>query len=159
MSFHRVDGGVSPQVGEQERLGREIFSSNEIRRRAGAGAVNYRAFHDTSSPLALSVDRVDVAQFVRLAEIGRSNALRRGPGRRFHEWGVVTHASAARNGRSVVATPGDENPFHADIRIPRSGTTAEERDSVLRSHAQELASAAVFLPLAFDETRTDTPTD
>lgn len=90
MSSHRVDGGVSPQVGDQERLGREIFSSKQIRRRAGAGAVNYRAFHDTSSPLALSVDRVDVAPFVRLAEIGRGNALRRGPGRRFHGWGVVT---------------------------------------------------------------------
>ena len=144
MSPGGLDRRRIPEVASDERLGREVFSGSDIRRRAGFGEVNYRAFYDKRSPGALSVDRLDLAPLDLVAGVGRRNAERRGPGRRFHGWGVIEAHIAAQSGRSVAATPTAENPFHADIRIPLVGATPEERDICLRGHAQELASASVF---------------
>lgn len=46
MSPGGLDRRRIPEVASEERLGREVFSGSDIRRRAGLGEVNYRAFYD-----------------------------------------------------------------------------------------------------------------
>lgn len=110
--------------------------------------MRYGAFFDTSSPGRLPVDRLDLALLDRLTEIHRRNGQRRTPPRRFYGWGVVTKRDAESNGRTVHATPTEENPYHADIRIPHRGGAEEQAPferNLLRIHAEQLAKAAVWL--------------
>ena len=110
--------------------------------------MRYGAFFDTSSPHRLSVDRLDLAPLGELTDIQRRNGQRRTPPRRFYGWGVVTRRDAEINGRTVHATPTEENPCHADIRIPHRGGAEEQAPferNLLRIHAEQLAKAADWL--------------
>ena len=57
----------------------------------------------------------------------------------FYGWAFLTAEEAGRNGRGAIASPFNNNPYHADIRLPE--LTAEDREEQKR-HAQELADAS-----------------
>ena len=60
-------------------------------------------------------------------------------GRKFYGWAVLTAAEVSQNERTVVASPEDDNPYHADIVLPEK--VADDQIAINR-HAQELADAA-----------------
>lgn len=145
-----------PPVADQEKLGRIVSSKDEARKAMSAGDASLvPCFLPRKGQSRLSVDRlskaprdVAVANGARVAE-KRQRGIVRITGRRsrdiqFCGWGVIT-ANAARNvGCSVEATPieGDadvENPYHADIVLPKTVETNEEER---KDYAQQLALAA-----------------
>lgn len=84
---------------------------------------------------------MDIASVRRLTEIAFDNAARRPDRPRFRGWGVVAKGHAEANGRSVVASPTDRNPFHADIYLPPFDGD-EEREDTMREHARHLSQGA-----------------
>lgn len=88
---------------------------------------------------------MDIASLDLLRKIACDNAAGRSDRPHFHGWGVVTKAHAETNGRSVVASPTDRNPFHADIHLP-SFDGDDEPENTIREHARDLSQqAAVWL--------------
>jgi len=87
---------------------------------------------------ALSVDRLDLAPDIVLAQIGDKNAERRN--QTFYGWAVVSAEYAATNGRTVRAVALPDNPYHAEIQLNISQSS--ERRDVEKQHAVELAAAA-----------------
>ena len=62
--------------------------------------------------------------------------------RQFYGWASVAAREAGGNGRRVIASPQDGNPYHADIVLPDSAAT--DRGERTR-HAQELADASCWV--------------
>lgn len=84
---------------------------------------------------------MDIASLDLLRKIACENAAARSDRPRFHGWGVVTKADAEMNGRSVVASPTDRNPFHADIHLPAFDGD-DEPENTIREHARDLSRQA-----------------
>lgn len=90
-----------------------------------------------------SVDRLTIAsnyeETQELIELAKRQCAERG--RNFYGWGVLTAAEVSQNEGTVVASPQDDNPYHADIVLPEK--VAHDPIAIGR-HAQELADAARF---------------
>ena len=122
-----------------EELGRGVFSSGAARR--SRRSVPHTVFLERPGNATISVDRLSVAPRNEALDHARNVAAHRA--RTFYGWAVVTAALASSSGRRVLATPQEDNPFHADIELPDSAQ--EERDDQVQ-HARELADASRWRP-------------
>ena len=129
-SSHVTD---SDQVGQEEGLGRGVFSSRH-RDRARRARVPHHVFLERPGVTRISVDRLDSAPPDEAVAIADETAAARRA--RFYGWAVVTARQAGVNGRRVRASARLHNPYHADIVLP--DLAAEDREEQKR-HAQELA--------------------
>ena len=77
-----------------------------------------------------------------MASMAQKIGQNRKPPKNFYGWATIEARDAAANGRSVNATPNEDNIYHADIflNLPRNG----ERRDTQRQHANELAARAVW---------------
>lgn len=85
----------------------------------------------------LSVDRVYDDNLSKVTNIAVAHDV--GRGRSFYGWVVVTQDEAARNGRSIKASPQEDNDFHADIVLPIEVIANKD---LRQQHATELATYA-----------------
>lgn len=129
-SSHVTD---SDQVGQEEKLGRGVFSSRH-RDRARRARVPHHVFLERPGVTKISVDRLDSAPPDEAVAIADEIAAARSA--KFHGWEVITARQAGVNGRQVRASARLHNPYHADIVLP--DLAAEDREEQKR-HAQELA--------------------
>ena len=78
-----------------------------------------------------------------MAEIAskRGHERRDGP-REFHGWAIVTVNDASANGRWVMESPLDDNPYHSDIymELPEG----DERRDMQKEHSVNLAANATW---------------
>ena len=118
-----------------EDLGRAVFSRRS-RNRARNGTIDMDVFLESEQAESISVDRIDHAPTIELAEWSRERARSRGSSRQFYGWAVLKVRAAAANGRTVVATPTPQNRCHADIHL---NVTGEERRRRQKDHAVALA--------------------
>ena len=124
---------VPMEIAPDEELGRRIRSSRYL-------SIPKHLFIPPPGT-RLSVDRLSIAsaadamqELIQLAE--KKCAQRE---RTFYGWAVLTAAVVRQNERRVVASPEDDNPYHADIVLPEK--VADDQLAINR-HAQELADAA-----------------
>lgn len=85
----------------------------------------------------LSVDRLSVAPPDEATEIAEAVAVKRNA--TFYGWAFLTASSARENEREAIASPKENNPYHADIVLPQAAV--EDREEQKR-HALELADAS-----------------
>lgn len=142
---------VTEDAGDSIPLGRGVFSSRNARRAQRRGEIHVRVFIDPRSP-RWSVDRLDRASVTVMAEIGDRRGADRDPPRRLYGWAVVTHAAAERMRRRVEMTPQPDNPYHADVVLPKWPEDIEEREQLCVEHARDLAQSASFRDRSDDRT-------
>jgi ABC-type nitrate/sulfonate/bicarbonate transport system substrate-binding protein len=123
-------------IGAEEDLGRRVYSETAAKR-ARRSTVPHREFLAKRGDTSISVDRLSTVALDQVAVLAQdASATRDGP---FCGWASVTYGAASRNGRRVIASPDDRNPYHGEIVLPDSA--AVDRDEQIR-HAQELADAS-----------------
>lgn len=127
---------VPDHIASDEELGRGVFSSKEVKR-ARRSRVSHNAFLEKVGQTDISVDRLSIAPEEEAVAIADNVGTARN--RTFYGWAVVTAEESRRNGREAIASPLNDNPYHADIRLPE--LTAEDREEQKR-HAQELADVS-----------------
>ncbi len=121
-------------IEDKDFLGRAIFSSKGFNK---SKKIRYHVFFRKDDQ-SLSVDRFDFCSIKDLTDIQDKNAEQRSKNesqkRSFYGWAKIqaVHASASR--RQLHATPLKDNPYHADIILPKN----IDRDTE-RMHAKELA--------------------
>ena len=120
----------------EEELGRRVYSSRSAQR-ASRSRVPFREFLEKPGVTDLSVDRLRAAPPNKVAAIADRDGVARDAV--FYGWAVLTVAQAARDGRTAIAFPLPNNPYHADIRLP---TLAGEDREEQKRHAQELADVS-----------------
>lgn len=78
-----------------------------------------------------------------MAQLAEARGRGRTPPRRFFGWAEVTVSDAERDGRTVRATPTEENPYHADIHLNLEADRGDERWKAEQEvHAIRLAERA-----------------
>lgn len=125
-------------IGPEEKLGRDIFSSNQAKR-ARRGRIPINVFLEREGESLLSVDCLDRALPGEASRI--ADRVAAGRRRTFYGWAVVDARTAASSGRQVRASAQLDNPYHADIVLP--DVAIEDREEQKR-HAQELADASIW---------------
>lgn len=129
---------IPSKISEQEKLGRGIFSKNTAKR--APRRILHRVFLEKKGKKSISVDRLDVTPTVNeLVEIADKRAVNRQ--RSFYGWAVITAKKASLNGRRVLPSPRQDNPYHADINLPDAAVKDEEEQKI---HAQQLADDATW---------------
>lgn len=111
------------------------MSSSQARRARNSRAP-INVYLESEGTTELSVDRLSLGQVDRLVVIADAGASARR--RRFYGWMATSALEARLHERSVVASPTDENPYHADIVLPDSVETIDDQ----RHHAQLLRDLA-----------------
>ena len=131
-----------PDLQESETLGRSVYSSRNANR-ARNGKVVPHVFLERVEADSISVDRMDHAGPDILAVLSKKTGQGRTPPQNFYGWATVEVSQAASNGRSVRATPREDNIYHADIflNLPHG----DERRDIQRQHANELAALSHWL--------------
>lgn len=128
-----------PILDPGDLLGRGVFSNREAERwRKGKGVRD--TFLGAKHEISLSVDRLGLAPDNVMTRSADAIAARRGPGRAFYGWAVVTVRHASQAGRSVRASLMATNPCHADIDL-NIRADLERRDAQ-KQHADDLAAGA-----------------
>ena len=125
------------ELDANEDLGRSAFDRRS-RNRALRGVIDHRVFLESEQAESISVDRMAHAMIDELAAWSRERARSRGPSRQFYGWAVLKVRDAARDGRTVKATPTPQNRCHADIFLNVTAT-GEERKHQQKEHALQLA--------------------
>ena len=125
----------SSEFAPDEKLGRRVSSSRYINR-SKRNNVPARMFEQRGTN-ELSVDRVYDDNLPKVTNIAVAHDV--GRGRSFYGWVVVTQDVAARNGRSIKASPQEDNEFHPDIVLPLEVVSDKEKR---QQHASELATYA-----------------
>ena len=129
---------VPGNISTEEPLGRRVFS-NTSAKRARRSKVPHREFLIKEGETSISVDRLGMAALDDVAALAQdASASRPGP---FRGWASVTGKNAGSNGRRVIASPEDRNPYHGEIILPNSAATDL---GVRTQHAQELADASCW---------------
>ena len=133
---------ILPDLRESEAIGRRVFSSRNARR-ARNGRVVPDIFLESVEAESISVDRLDYAELSVLAALSEKAGQGRIPPKHFFGWATLGTGEAASGGRTVKATPDEDNIYHADIflNLPRS----DERRDIQKQHANELAAVAEWL--------------
>ena len=127
---------IFEHVGFQEELARGVFSSRNAKR-AKRSRVPAYVFLEKLGERKISVDRLSVAPLEDVVKISERVAAERGAS--FYGWAIVAAKRIRENRREVIATPLSDNPYHADILLPKSAV--EDRENQ-QQHAQELADAS-----------------
>ena len=129
---------VPIDISDQEKLARGIFSES-IAKRAHR-KIPKTVFLEKRGEKNLSVDRIDVASSIDiLVEI--SDKIAKNRQRPFCGWAVIIAENASDNGREVLSTPLQDNPYHADIILPDAAVIEREEQ---KTHAQQLADKATW---------------
>ena len=119
-------------VDSDETIARSIFSRNHVRRQT---KVTFKAFdppRNSDRPEErlrdISVDRFNFLKEARAIQLGEERAARRGVNVSFYGWAILGVGDIRGDGRDVISTPSEveNNPAHADIRLPKSTTTNDE---------------------------------
>ena len=106
---------LASELGSAEDLGRSVFSRKNGDR-ARRGKTPHHMFLEREGEVEISVDRLNFAPAVGMAEIADDVAANRNA--TFYGWAVVVEELARGNGRRAIATPKPNNPYHADIVLP-----------------------------------------
>ena len=129
---------IDHTINDDDLLGRAVFSSKPAKK-AAKGTVRDSVFLEKPGIVSLSVDRFGFCSEKELTSIQDKNAELRSqkePKKRsFYGWVKIKAKMAGRSERKVQATPQEENPYHADIILPKG----IDRDQQI-AHARELAS-------------------
>ena len=129
---------VPENIGQDEELGRSVFSRRRAIR-ARRSRVPADVFLEKEGEPKISVERLSVAPPDEATEIAEAVAAKRNANATFCGWAVLTASSARENGREALASPIENNPYHADIVLPEAAV--EDREEQKR-HALELADAS-----------------
>lgn len=131
-----------PELHDSETLGRSVFSSR-LAKRGARGIVVPDVFLERPEAESISVDRMDHASPTDLAALSENTGRQRTPPREFYGWATLEVVEAASSGRSVRATPKEDNVYHADIflNLPYD----DQRRDRQKQHATELAALAKWL--------------
>ena len=125
-----------------ENLGRSVYSRRSAKKARQPQPIP-EAFLVSRSDDKISTDRLDHAHRTKMAEIAskRGHERRDGP-REFHGWAIVTVNDASANGRWVMESPLDDNPYHSDIymELPEG----DERRDMQKEHSVNLAANATW---------------
>ena len=131
-------------VDNEEQLARSIFSRKHVKRQLNK--VLLKAFEpprksrDSEERIQdISVDRCGYLEVGKAVQLGDDKASGRGTGANFYGWALIRARVARGPGRDVISTPSkiEQNPAHADIRLPQSTTTdAVERNDHLLALAE-----------------------
>jgi hypothetical protein len=144
---------IPSEVAPEEELARSVFSQKHVRAVKGQPhKVLPKAFEpppDRENPAQritdISVDRfgyLDMDTAVRLAE---ARGKRRTSPVNFYGWAIILAQDASQEGREVAASFSsvEQNPAHADIKLPAS--TAYDADD-RNFHMFGLAEKSCWLP-------------
>ena len=130
-------------IKDEDFLGRGIFSSGQAKR-AIRGNIDFHIFFYKGSK-SLSVDRFGFCSKEKLTQIQDKNADLRskteGIKRSFYGWAEIETKLVRKSGGTVQATPTTDNPYHADINLPKN----INRDEKI-SYAKTLASSSEWKP-------------
>ena len=143
----QMDKPALDSIANSEKLGREEQSQSNAKRAfrrlktEGKARVPVSKFMPPKNTNDVSVNRMDLAAVVTLAELGSRNA--RKAGKTFWGWYTLTAREIEEVGCTVKASPLDDNPFHADIVLPVP-LDAEDRKDDLTEYARDLAYHATF---------------
>ena len=124
------------ELDTNEDLARAVFSRRRGDRARTKGAIAIDIFLVREQAESISVDRMDHAPIDELAEWSRERVRNRESSRQFYGWAVLKVRDAEKDGRTVEATPTQQNRCHADIFL---NVTGEERRRQQKDHAVELA--------------------
>ena len=143
-----LDKEATNSVATGERLGREESSETKARKsfrrlNEGNAWAPISKFEPPKNSNEISVNRMDLANENTFAELGKRHAAPLG--NLFWGWYILTKEEVEEVGCSVMQSPLDENPYHADIIIPVPLDAEERRDNVI-AYARDLAYQAKFLP-------------
>lgn len=127
-----------PDLRDSENIGRSVFSSRAAKRAKQRGIVIPEVFLVPPGSNSISVDRMDHVSRTVLAELSKERGQNRNPPKNFYGWAIMKVSDAASNGRTVQATPGDINLYHADIFLNLPDD--KERRDKQKQHANELAT-------------------
>lgn len=98
------------------------------------------------------MDRLSRGDVRAMARLARARGLGRTPPKRFFGWAEVTVSDAKQDGRTVRATPTEENPYHADINLNLGVERGDERwRAKQKVHAIQLARRAKWREWSDDE--------
>ena len=152
-SNHYDSANIPTKVAAPEELARSVFSQRHVKEVKGKPhKVLFRAFEPPRDPenagqrvRELSVDRLgylDLDTAIRLTE---ARAKRRSPDTNFHGWAILLAQDAAQEGREVISSEAweEQNPAHADIRLPLS-TVDDDEDR--HFHISGLAEKSCWVP-------------
>lgn len=147
MTSQDIDSGIQ----KFDLLGRDV-KSRKIRRKIINKRPVPEVFRDRKSPCELSVNRLTpkpnqeppadhpyLASDRVIEKISARNAS--AIGQNFYGWIVLSVEDAKKNGRTVCATPSDENKSHADIILPKD---AEKDERIRERHIAELVANATW---------------
>ncbi len=118
---------LSKDVNDDDKLGRGSFSTKDVNK---AGKVRYCLFFYKRKD-TISVDRLFNFCLEKLTAIQDKHAQKRN---QFYGWAGIKTLDAKKNGRKTQSNPVKDNPYHANIILPKN---IEDDDR--RSHAKELA--------------------
>lgn len=137
---------VPANISEKENLGRIVVSQRHAKyaRRHNRNQIN--VFLEREGQKAISVDRLEAApsEGVLVANGEKVAATRRRPDgsrRTFYGWAVIKAKEAGSDGRKVISTPQQDNPYHADIILPDLAVRDREEQ---KAHAQKLADSSTW---------------
>ncbi len=123
-------------INDDDKLGRSSFSRKQARR-ATSGNIDHKIFLDTKDRQIISVDRLFLSYLEKLTEIQDKNAQNRSEieiqrwkkgelkqkdqpkQRSFYGWVSLTALDAQQDSRQVKSSPITENPYHANIILPK----------------------------------------
>ena len=109
-----MSGKLPEVLRDNELLGRGVFSSKQARKRSPP----FNVFLEQIGKSEISVNRM-VDSDERMFALGHQLANIRGGNRTFYGWAVLSVKDARQNERIAHASPQSDNPYHADICLPR----------------------------------------
>jgi hypothetical protein len=110
-----------PPVALQETLARAVTSGDDAKqwRRGDFPASTFTQENEQE----LSVDRFGKMTPDDAVKQGHITATRRGEGRRFHGWALISVSSIQNVGLEAFRSPQAEHKWHADIALPPNAAT------------------------------------
>ena len=145
----QIDEHESWPFEQGEKLGRDERSRTSARRSfrrlklEGEARVPASKFEPLKNTNDISVNRMDLAPAVTLAELGVRDAGL--ISKQFWGWYKLTVGDVEKVGCRVFSTPLNDTPYRADIAVPVA-LDAEDRKDALREYAIGLAYSATFVP-------------
>ena len=131
-----------PELTDTETIGRSVFSSSRAKR-GRRGIVVPDIFLEKPAADSISMDRMDHASPTDLATLSKETGRSRTPQQDFYGWATLEVREAASSGRSVRATPKEDNVYHVDIFLNLPDD--DERRDRQKQHATALAAVSKWL--------------
>ena len=135
---------------KDELLARSVFSTKHFKKSKSVGYAD-KVFPKAFEPPKdkdhagqfldeVSVDRCRYLQENRALQLGEQKAAERNL--TFYGWAIIEKSTVARKGCDAIASPVNDNPAHANIKLPIDDIT-DQKD--LRAYLGELADNCCWL--------------